>query len=306
MKEKDFSFTRIKKKYFNFLKKQEYLGQPFYNKLDQLNKFYVPICDLIYKDFKLNKKKILIVGLSGGQGSGKTTIAQILKLILKNKFNYNVINFSIDDFYKTSFQRKKMAKNTHPLFMTRGVPGTHDLTLLNNTFRNLLKKNFKPVYIPSFDKTVDDRRPKKQWNKIIKKPNIIIFEGWCVGAKHQNNKKLKKPINLLEKISDKNLTWRKKVNNELKNHYKKTFKLMNKLIFLEVPGFNYVYKWRLLQEKKLKNKLKKNKIMSKVKIKNFIMHYERTTRQMIEDLKFKANIVIKLDKKHRLSKIKFN
>lgn len=303
---KDSSFKKIKKTYLNFLKKQEVLGAPFYDKLGQLNSFYMPVCDLIYKDYISNKKKSLVVGLSGAQGSGKTTITQILRLILKNKFNLNIISFSIDDFYKTLLQRKKMSKNIHRLFMTRGVPGTHDLKLLNSTFQNLLKKKFKSFYIPNFDKSKDDRKPKKRWNKIKKKPDIIIFEGWCVGAKHQTANKLKRPINLLEKVSDKKLIWRKKVNNELKNQYKKIFRVINKLIFLEVPSFKYVYKWRLLQEKKLQLASKSSKTMNIIKIKNFVMHYERTTKQMLKDLKNRASVVIKLDKKHRLSSIKFN
>ena len=51
---------------------------------------------------------------------------------------------------------------------------------------------------------------KKKWLSIRDKPNIIIFEGWCVGVKSQSFKKLRKPINKLEKIEDKKLKWRKK------------------------------------------------------------------------------------------------
>ena len=102
------------------------------------------------------------------------------------------------------------------------------------------------------------------------------------------------------------MKWRFKVNNELKNRYKFIFKQINKLIFLKVPNFKYVYKWRILQEKKLKLMVKGKKTMSGIEIKKFIMHYERITRQMLVDLSLDANIVINLDKKHRLSKIKFN
>ena len=40
---------------------------------------------------------------------------------------------------------------------------------------------------------------KKKWQKVKKQPQIIIFEGWCVGAKHQEKKYLRKAINILEK-----------------------------------------------------------------------------------------------------------
>ena len=298
------SFSKIKNKYLNFLKKQEVLGEPFHNKLGQLNDFYIPICESIYKKYKL-KKKMIIVGLSGGQGSGKTTITQILKIILKEKYNLNTLNFSIDDFYKTLQQRKKMSKNIHNLFLTRGVPGSHDLVLLNKCFNFLKKKHFKPFYLPKFDKSLDDRKSKKLWKKVIKKPDIVIFEGWCVGAKHQNLKKLNKSINSLEKKYDISNIWRNTVNNYLKNEYKKIFKLIDKMIFLKIPNFFYVYKWRMLQEKKLKLSSKGKKIMNSSQIRKFIMFYERITKQMIEDLKNSASVVINLDKKHRLNGIKF-
>ena len=92
----DKNYFLAKKKYLNFLRKQEILGEPFYDKIGQFNNFYIPITNNIYKNFK-KKKDTLVIGLSGGQGSGKSTIAKILKLIIKLRFNLNIINFSIDD-----------------------------------------------------------------------------------------------------------------------------------------------------------------------------------------------------------------
>ena len=77
-----------------------------------------------------------------------------------------------------------MSKNVHSLFLTRGVP-THDVSLLQKTLTNLKKKKFKTVLIPRFDKSTDDRLTKSKWTKVTKAPNIIIFEGWCVGATEQ-------------------------------------------------------------------------------------------------------------------------
>ena len=299
------SFKRIENSYYNFLKKQEVLGEPFYDKLGQLNNFYLPICDSIFQNY-LKKKQTILIGLSGGQGSGKSTIAKILQLILNMKYNLNTISFSIDDFYKTLKSRKKMAKTVHKLFITRGVPGTHDTKLLNNTLHKLLKKSFSPLLIPKFDKSIDDRVKKKEWTKVKKKPEIVIFEGWCVGSRHQSQFKLSKHVNSLEKLYDKQMIWRKKVNYELKNDYKKIFNLIDKLIFLKVPSFKYVIKWRILQEKKLNLSSSGKKIMSKSQIKQFVMYYERITKQMIKDLKYNSDVLINLDKKHRLNGIKFN
>ena len=299
-------FTNIlEKKYLSFLATQEVQSEPFHDKLGQLNKFYLPICKKIYQDYK-KSKKIKIIGLTGGQGAGKSTITQIIKLILENKYKLRVVYFSIDDFYKKSSERIKMSKKVHQLFKTRGVPGTHDTNLIKKIFTNLTKKNFKPLTIPTFDKARDDRFPKKKWQKITRQPQIIIFEGWCVGAKEQKKKYLKKPINILEKKNDSNLKWRLKVNYELKNEYKKIFNKINRLIFLKVPNFECVYKWRLLQEKKLHLTSKGKKIMSPIQIRKFIMYYERITKQMLIDLTKKAYAVLYLDKHHRFNKIRFN
>ena len=59
-----------------------------------------------------------------------------------------------------------MSKTIHPLFLTRGVPGTHDIKLLNNVIQKLKKRNFKTVLVPKFDKSKDDRCHKKLWYKI--------------------------------------------------------------------------------------------------------------------------------------------
>ena len=295
----------LKKKYLNFLSSQEVQSEPFYNKLGHLKNFYLPICEKIYNDYKKDKK-IKIVGLTGGQGAGKSTITQIIKIILNYKYDLKVAYFSIDDFYKTLKERIILSKSTHKLFKTRGVPGTHDTKLLKKIFSDLMKKNFKPVLIPTFDKSRDNRAPKKKWKKIYKQPNIIIFEGWCVGAKAQKDKDLIKSMNILEKKNDPNLLWRNKVNKELKNEYKKIFDKIDKLIFLKVPNFDCVYKWRLLQEKKLQLTSKGKKIMSEIQVQEFIMYYERITMQMLKDLTSKACAVLYLDKKHRFSKIKFN
>ena len=294
----------LEKKYLDFLNSQEVYSEPFHNKLGQLNNYYLPICEKIFK--KLSKKKIKIIGLTGGQGAGKSTITQIIKLIFEIKYNFNVTFFSIDDFYKTLRERETLSKKVHPMFKTRGVPGTHDTKLLSKIFNDLSKKIFKPVYVPRFDKSIDDRFPKSKWQKISNKPDLIIFEGWCVGAKAQTKKQLIKPINILEKKNDSKLVWRTKVNNELKNNYRKIFSKIDCLIFLKVPSFECVYKWRLLQENKLKLTSKGKKIMSPKQVREFIMYYERITKQMLEDLSKNAYAVLSLDKKHRLSKLKFN
>ena len=294
----------IKSDYLKFLKKREVVGKPIVDKLGKLNTFYLPLSECIYSIYKKDKK-IKIIGLSGGQGSGKSTITGILKFILKRKYGLDLCVFSIDDFYKTKAERIRMSKKVHPLFLTRGVPGTHDIGLINKTIKKLKEKKFKNVLIPKFDKAIDDRCNKNKWQKIKKPPHIVIFEGWCVGAKHQTNTVLKKPLNLIERKYDANLTWRKKVNNQLKNRYKKLFNKIDKLVYLKAPNFDHIFKWRLLQEEKMKLTSKTKRIMSKSQVKEFIMFYERISRHMMKDFYKISDITIFLDKSHRSKKIKF-
>jgi len=305
MRSNSLNFKQIKKKYLKFLKSQEVTSEPFRDKQGQLRNFYLPICKKINSEY-VKRKKTKIIGLSGGQGTGKSTISQIIKIILKEGFNLETVIFSIDDFYKTRKERKIMAKKISPLFLTRGVPGTHDDKMLFNCIKNLKKNRFKKMNVPKFDKSKDDRCPKSKWLAVKKKPNIVIFEGWCVGVTSQKEKDLVIPINKLEKQIDKKRIWRQTVNKELKNKYKKIFNLIDKLIFLKVPSFKYVYKWRLLQEKKLRTKSSGNKTMSNEQVKNFIMYYERLTKNMLKILPKKADTVISIDESHRLKSIKFN
>ena len=93
-------------------------------------------------------------------------------------------------------------------------------------------------------------------------------------------------------------------NYELRNKYRKIFKLIDLTIFLKIPSFNHVYKWRLLQEKKLKVTSRGKKIMNESQIKSFIMFYERLTKHMLKNFYKKANFIINIDNKHKLKSMK--
>jgi len=303
MKKKDDCLIKVKNEYLNFLKKEKIFYQSKEDKIKILKKIYIPMSFWIEKKYK-EKGKTLILGFSGGQGSGKTTIANILKIILRKFFKRKIYVTSIDDYYKTYVERKKMSEKKHHLFETRGVPGTHDMFFLKKFFKRLKNTKFKKILLPKFDKSNDDRLKRKYWYNVSKKPEIVILEGWCVGAKPQANPLIKKPINELEKYEDANLTWRSHVNEKLKREYKKIFAMIDFFIFLKIPNFNMVFKWRLLQEKKMKKRLKfGKKIMSYIEIKRFIMFYQRITLQMVKDLSKSASIVVFLKKNHQIEKI---
>jgi len=305
MKEIEDCFLKVKNDYLNFLHKEKIFNKSKKYKIESLKKIYIPMSFWIESKYK-KKGKTLFLGFSGGQGSGKTTVTGILKIILKNFFKREIYVSSIDDFYKTLKDRKKMSYTIHSLFKTRGVPGTHDINLIKKFFILIKRKKFKKFKLPKFDKSIDDRIKKKYWFNLKKRPEIVILEGWCVGAKPQPHILIKKPVNDLEKIEDRNLIWRKFVNKKLKNEYKKIFAKIDHFIFMKIPNFKMVFKWRLLQENKLRKKLDaKKKIMSYNAVRRFIMFYERITLQMTKDLSKSASVVMLLKNNHEIKKILF-
>ena len=302
----DECFQKVKIDCFKFISSQETKTEKFKNKGRMIRSFLIPICFWISK--KASKKKPLIIGLAGGQGIGKTTITSIITIILKKYFKLNAFKISIDDFYKTRKQRTLLSKNKHPLLMTRGVPGTHDINIILNFFRKIKVKKFKSLKLPKFNKAVDERYKQNLWYKIKSKPDVVIFEGWCVGAKSQNFRQLRKPINSLERIHDQTFKWRQYVNYQLETKYKKLFNQLDGLLYLRAKNFSLLRRWRLKQEKKLwlKSKNKKNlKIMNKDQVKNFMDTYQRITQQMFKDMPKYSSIIMNLNSSHQIKNIRY-
>ena len=302
----DECYKKVKNDCFKFINLQETKTNKFKNKNKMLKSYLIPLSFWIKKKLKI--KSPLIIGLSGGQGTGKTTITALISLILRKYFKLKVFKISIDDFYKTRKDRKKLSITKHPLLMTRGVPGTHDYKIIYEFFKKIKNKKFSKLRLPKFDKSKDDRCHKKLWYKINSRPDVIILEGWCVGAKAQKNSQLSKPINNLEKIKDPYLVWRNYVNIQLKTHYKNLFKHLNETIYLKANNFRVLQKWRIKQEKTLwlKSKNKKNlKIMNMDDIISFMQTYQRITQNMFKDAPKYASIVMELNSSHQINSIKF-
>ena len=299
---------KVRKDCYRFIKSQETSSEKFKNKDKMLKAYLVPMSFWIAK--KTNYKRPYIVGLTGGQGTGKTTISSILMIILKKYFKFNVFKISIDDIYKTKNDRIKLSKKIHPLLKTRGVPGTHDINHMLNFIKKINSKKFKLTRLPKFNKAIDDRFSKTIWYKVNSRPDIVIFEGWCVGAKPESQKTLNKAVNLMEKNDDKKLIWRKYVNNQLKKEYKELYSKLDCLLFLRAQNFRLLQKWRITQEKKLKVKTKsskaKQKIMTKKEVLNFMQTYQRITQNMFKNAPKYASIVLKLNSNHQINSVKYN
>ena len=264
--------------------------------------FFIPLVDLI-ANRALDSEHTLNVGISGAQGTGKTTLGKLLVTLLSAR-EFRVANFSIDDFYLTQSERNQLAESQHPLLATRGVPGTHDISLLMTKFEEL--KNLKAEQVcelPRFNKAIDDRCGTEDWQKLIGPIDAVILEGWFVGAPPQATRDIELPINALEKTEDADGSWRKYANYQLADQYQSAFDQLDLLIMLKAPSFKQVSEWRSLQEEKLKKigPIDSPGIMDEEQLARFIQHYERLTRHCLEYLPVKADVLFDLDTDHRIA-----
>lgn len=267
--------------------------------------WYLPVAEQIFQA-KKKSPETFMVSFNGAQGSGKSTITAFLRLILTHHFKLNTVEVSIDDFYLTRADRLQLASDVHPLFETRGVPGTHDVKLVIDTI-NCLQccSQDAPCAIPQFDKASDDRKPEAEWPIIKNQVDIILFEGWCNHAPVDSDRQLEQAINDLERDEDSEGLWRSYANQQLAEYHRQIFDQAGLLIYLQVPSFEKVYEWRGLQEQKLArdSAQKNNAVMNEQQLQRFIQHYERITRRCLEKLPAQADIVLQLNDQHIIESI---
>ncbi|WP_097461772.1 hypothetical protein [Mangrovitalea sediminis] len=259
------------------------------------------------RHFTEQQRSPLVVGIAGCQGAGKTTLTQALQLVFQYVFGLSCCHLSLDDYYWPQAYRHQLAKDIHPLLATRGVPGTHDTALLGNTLRALLHADEgSETIMPLFDKGIDDRRPETQWGRFIGRPDIVLLEGWCVGAHAEANDALEEPINPLELDEDPQGAWRRWVNRQLAERYEPLFSTLNRLIFMQAPNWDVVMEWRRLQEAKLMRAQGANYrggLDNPQQLMRFINHYERITRHMLRTLPSTADILLAQDTEQRIAHI---
>src|SRR5262249_51542892 len=146
--------------------------------------------------------------------------------------------------------------------------------------------------VPEFDKASDDRKPRAACRTISTPVDVVIFEGWCVGARAQGSAALGQPVNALEAEEDPQGIWRAYVNAQLDGPYQTLFARLNELVLLEAPSFEAVLGWRLEQEHKLIARTGQG--MSDPEVARFIAHYERLTRAILAEMPARADVVIPL------------
>lgn len=247
-----------------------------------------------------------VIGVHGGQGSGKSTLSLALKDIYKQAFGWNVVVVSIDDLYLSHADRKNLSKTIHPLLQTRGVPGTHEVERGISLFETLRSLDAGAhCQIPAFDKASDDRLPESEWHTVKGPVDAILFEGWCVGCQSVDDALLTAPINDLEANEDPDGTWRGWVNQQLAGDYKTWFSMIDYLLMLKVPDMSAVQRWRTEQEVGNKKMAKggTDRSLDDAGIRRFIQHYERLTQQALTRLPDIANLVLVINDAHKVADV---
>jgi D-glycerate 3-kinase len=245
----------------------------------------------------------LIIGISGAQGTGKSTLAGLMSLLLGEQ-GYRVARLSLDDFYLSRARRTELAQRAHPLLASRGVPGTHDTAQAIRALAELSQATAADhVALPVFDKSRDDCASEDQFKSIQGPIDVILLEGWFTGAAAQSAAELEVPVNELERNEDRDGRWRHFVNQQLGTEYQPLFARIQFLIMLQAPDFGRVFEWRSKQESKLRARSGEHGkgLMDAAALSRFVQHFERLTRHCLNSLPGRADLVFRLDDKHRIA-----
>jgi D-glycerate 3-kinase len=262
---------------------------------------YRPIVSAIASRFGQGSR-CLTVGVAGAQGTGKSTLAAHVCEQLEARHGLRAVVVSLDDYYLTKASRQELARTVHPLLATRGVPGTHDVGALYAALRRLSDAAAgEAVELLQFSKADDDRVPE---TRSVEGPfDVILFEGWCVGASPQPDAELANPINALEQAEDADGRWRKFANDQLAHSYASLWTELGFFVFLAAPDFATVYQFRDEAEQKLRaaRGLRAPGVMTAEQLQRFVQHYERITRHMLRTTPAVADLVLQLDAKRRVT-----
>jgi D-glycerate 3-kinase len=231
------------------------------------------IYDVIQAQRALHPDRPALIGVAGAQGSGKTTVCALLAQANQPRFAH----FSLDDVYWSKAEREDVAKLLHPLFATRGPPGTHDLDLAIGTIVALRHASAdSDVKLPRFDKLRDEPAPKADWPTYHGRPEAILIDGWCIGALAPARGR---PLNAVEAI-DSDGKWRDAQDVYLREDYAAFFALFDAIVYLQPPSWEIVRGWRGQQEEHMLRRAMTAE--ESARLDRFLMHYERITRSMMQ------------------------
>lgn len=239
-----------------------------------------------------------IFGMAGLQGSGKSTLAAQVVALAKAR-GLRAATLSIDDGYLNPGERRRLARTVHPLLATRGPPGTHDVDLLCGTLDAV--RSGRAARLPRFDKGHDRRLPPSRWPTVgppVGALDLLVFDGWCLKVPAEDAVALATPVNALERDEDADGTWRRWCNAALGRDYPALWARIDRLLWLQPPGFDVVADWRWQQEQARPGGGMR---LSRAGVDRFVQHFERVSRQALRCLPGIADRTLRLDARRRVA-----
>lgn len=233
--------------------------------------------------------------IGGLQGTGKSTLAAQLVVLARDR-GVRAVALSIDDFYLGKRERLRLGRQVHPLLATRGPPGTHDVALACDTLDAL--RDGRPTRLPRFDKIADRRLPPSRW-PLVRTADLVVFEGWFLKAPPQTASELRAPVNALERNEDLDGIWRGYCNDALGRDYPPLWARLDRLLWLQGPGFEVVPAWRWQQEQTLQAAHPRRRAMSRAQVERFVQLFERVSRQASRRVPEIADRTWRLDAQRR-------
>jgi D-glycerate 3-kinase len=249
-------------------------------------------------DERSKLERPLIQGILGGQGTGKTTLAGVIILILRH-LGYSTIAVSIDDLYKTYADRQKLLEKDSKLIW-RGPPGTHDVTLGIELLDRVCQcDRDEPIFIPRFDKSLHNGAGDRVEPESVTQVDIVLFEGWFVGAIPVDESAFENPPAPIITPEDKKFA---KDTNERLKEYLPLWERLDRLIVLYPVDYRLSKQWRKEAEQKLQA-ISKEKVMSDDEIDRFVDYFWRSLHPelFITPLTKNPNLVdlvIEIDAEH--------
>jgi D-glycerate 3-kinase len=235
------------------------------------------------------------VGLAGGQGAGKTTLSRLVESACAY-MGRSACVLSLDDFYYSRAHRAALAENVHPLLETRGPPGTHDVLRCREAIGRL--RHPGAIELPIFDKGLDEPTGTRR----VRGPfDLVLVEGWCVGARPEDDESLATSINRLERERDADGTWRRYVNAQLAGPYAQVWSELDYLVYLRVPDLVAVRRWRLQQE----SARPEDQRLDAAAVDDFVQHFERITHSMMDGQMQRADLIVELANDHGVASVAF-
>ncbi len=253
-----------------------------------------------------------VQGILGTQGTGKTTLTQILQLIL-GCLGQRAVSLSIDDLYLTYHQRCQLQQQD-PRLIWRGPPGTHDVALGIKTLSAFKgsepSRSLTPeLAIPRFDKSLHRGQGDRIAPMLTQQPTILLFEGWFTGAQPLPEEALAyesfafpDPI-----LTAEDRQFARDCNHRLRA-YLPLWEQLDNLIVLQPQDYRFSLQWRQEAEQKMISRGKDG--LSPDEIADFVVYFWKALHPELfvtpltlseSKLSHKTSLVVSIDRDHKIA-----